>query len=107
MYYAEAAHFLLGYLVGCPVTNYSIELGRERTEFVESRLQKRLIEEVSYQILLDCFVSCGRTWGILLDCLCGVAGLGEETKNVRCATLNAGLLCAVWQSFGVMLKTPA
>lgn len=37
---------MIGYLVGCPVTNYSIELGRERTEFVESRLQKRLIEQV-------------------------------------------------------------
>jgi len=46
--YTEAAHFLIGYLVGCPVTNYSIELGRERTEFVESRLQKRLIEEVGF-----------------------------------------------------------
>jgi hypothetical protein len=37
-----------------------------------------------------------------------VAESGGDAKNscVRCATLNAGLLCVVWQRFGVMLKTP-
>jgi len=41
--------------------------------------------------------------------LFGVAELGGAAINacVRCATRNAGLLCVVWQSLGVMLKTPA
>lgn len=38
----EAAHFLTGYLLGFPVTNYNIMIGKARTEFVEARLQKRL-----------------------------------------------------------------
>ncbi|KAJ9520929.1 hypothetical protein QJQ45_014083, partial [Haematococcus lacustris] len=41
----EAAHFLVGYLAGCPVTSYSILLGQERVEFAEARLQKRLYEK--------------------------------------------------------------
>lgn len=29
----------LGYLVGVPVTGYSLELGREHTEFAEAKIQ--------------------------------------------------------------------
>ena len=36
----EAAHFLLGYLVGVPITGYSVELGREHTEFAEAKIQQ-------------------------------------------------------------------
>ena len=64
---------------------------------------------------------CGRAWGWCYKrlrevrhskrwtALFGVAELGGAAINacVRCATRNAGLLCVVWQSLGVMLKTPA
>ena len=40
----EAAHLLLGYLVGVPVTSYSLALGREHVEFAEASLGARLIE---------------------------------------------------------------
>jgi hypothetical protein len=33
-------------LLGVPVTNYSLTLGKEHTDFAEARLQKRLIEGV-------------------------------------------------------------
>ena len=42
----EAAHFLLGYLLGVPVAGYSILIGQEHTEFAEAKLQKRIIEKV-------------------------------------------------------------
>lgn len=46
--------------MGCPVTNYSIELGRERTEFIEARQQKRLIEQV--RVCVVCVCGCVAVW---------------------------------------------
>lgn len=40
----EAAHLLLGYLLGVPVAAYSLSLGKEHTDFAEAKIQKRLIE---------------------------------------------------------------
>ncbi len=42
----EAAHFLIGYLLGVPVAGYSILIGSEHTEFAEAKLQKRIIEKL-------------------------------------------------------------
>ncbi|KAI8468253.1 MAG: hypothetical protein J3K34DRAFT_427638 [Monoraphidium minutum] len=39
----EAAHFLVGYLLGVPVTGYSIAMTREHVEFAETKLQARII----------------------------------------------------------------
>jgi hypothetical protein len=38
----EAGHFLVGYLLGVPVLNYDLAIGREHTDFAEAKLQKRL-----------------------------------------------------------------
>jgi len=40
----EAAHFLAGYLLGVPVGGYSLDLGKEHTDFVEAKMAKRIIE---------------------------------------------------------------
>ena len=40
----EAAHFLAGYLLGVPISGYSLEIGREHTEFAEAKLQQRIFE---------------------------------------------------------------
>jgi hypothetical protein len=42
----EAAHFLIGYLLGVPVAGYSLLIGSEHTEFAEAKLQKRIIEKM-------------------------------------------------------------
>ncbi|GMH35225.1 hypothetical protein BSKO_03093 [Bryopsis sp. KO-2023] len=39
----EAAHFLMGYLMGVPITGYSLDIGKEHTDFAEAKLQRRLI----------------------------------------------------------------
>jgi len=39
----EAAHFLVGYLLGVPVVNYSLDIGAEHTDFLEARLERKLI----------------------------------------------------------------
>lgn len=41
----EAGHFLMGYLVGVPVTGYSMEIGLQHTEFAEAKLQHRIVEK--------------------------------------------------------------
>ncbi|KIY94923.1 hypothetical protein MNEG_13038 [Monoraphidium neglectum] len=38
----EAAHFLVGYLLGVPVTGYSVAMTREHVEFAEAKLQARI-----------------------------------------------------------------
>jgi len=38
----EAAHFLVGYLLGVPVTNYSVAMTKEHVEFAEVKLQARI-----------------------------------------------------------------
>ncbi|GBF99893.1 hypothetical protein Rsub_12689 [Raphidocelis subcapitata] len=40
----EAAHFLVGYLLGVPVTGYSVAMTREHTEFAEAKLQARIFQ---------------------------------------------------------------
>ena len=41
----EAGHFLLGHLMGVPVANYSLIIGKEHTDLAEAALQKRLITQ--------------------------------------------------------------
>lgn len=38
----EGAHFLLGYLLGCPVVGYDLTIGAAHIDFAEAKLQKRL-----------------------------------------------------------------
>jgi hypothetical protein len=38
---AEAAHFLLAYLLAVPVVNYDVAIGREHTDLAEAKLQVR------------------------------------------------------------------
>lgn len=41
----EASHFLIGYLLGVPITSYSLSIGKEHIDFAEAFLQnRRLIE---------------------------------------------------------------
>lgn len=40
----EAAHFLVGYLLGVPITGYSLSIGKEHVDFVEARIQQRLFQ---------------------------------------------------------------
>jgi hypothetical protein len=39
----EAAHFLVGYLLGVPVVGYSLDLGKEHTDFLEARLERKIV----------------------------------------------------------------
>lgn len=38
----EAGHFLVAYLCGVPATGYSLDLGKEHTDLLEAKLQRRL-----------------------------------------------------------------
>eukprot|EP01024_Parvocaulis_polyphysoides_P040882 TRINITY_DN3732_c0_g1_i3.p3 TRINITY_DN3732_c0_g1~~TRINITY_DN3732_c0_g1_i3.p3 ORF type:complete len:262 (-),score=32.99 TRINITY_DN3732_c0_g1_i3:38-823(-) len=40
----EAAHFLVGYIMGVPVYAYSVMIGKEHVDFVEAKLQKGLFQ---------------------------------------------------------------
>lgn len=39
----EAAHFLVGYLLGVPVVAYDTDIGRGHTDFLESKLERRIV----------------------------------------------------------------
>lgn len=39
----EAAHFLVGYLLGVPIVGYSLDLGKEHTDFLEARLERKIV----------------------------------------------------------------
>jgi len=40
----EAAHFLIGYLMGVPVTGYSIDIAATHTDFIELKLERKLMQ---------------------------------------------------------------
>lgn len=40
----EAAHFLVAYLLGIPVASYSLDIGKEHTNLVDDKLQKRIYD---------------------------------------------------------------
>jgi hypothetical protein len=39
----EAAHFLIGYLLGVPVVGYNLDIGTACTDFLEGRLQRKIV----------------------------------------------------------------
>ena len=41
--HSKAAHFLVGYLLGLPLTGYSLAMTKEHVEFAEAKLQARII----------------------------------------------------------------
>eukprot|EP00197_Chlamydomonas_leiostraca_P008890 CAMPEP_0202868502 /NCGR_PEP_ID=MMETSP1391-20130828/10913_1 /ASSEMBLY_ACC=CAM_ASM_000867 /TAXON_ID=1034604 /ORGANISM="Chlamydomonas leiostraca, Strain SAG 11-49" /LENGTH=335 /DNA_ID=CAMNT_0049548681 /DNA_START=69 /DNA_END=1076 /DNA_ORIENTATION=- len=69
----EAAHLLAGYLVGCPITSYSVEVNRERVEFAEARLQKRLIERTLTDAEID---------SLAIMAVAGIAAEGQQYEEV-------------------------
>lgn len=75
----EAAHFLVGYLAGCPVTSYSILLGQERVEFAEARLQKRLYEKTLEDEEVDT---------LAIVAVAGIAAEGQQYEEVMGQTAD-------------------
>jgi hypothetical protein len=69
----EAAHFLLGYLMGVPVTGYGLDIGQEHTEFAEAKIQKRLIERMLEDSEID---------QLAVVAVAGIAAEGQKYEEV-------------------------
>ena len=75
----EAAHLLVGYLVGVPVTSYSLALGREHVEFAEASLGARLIERTLEDSQVD---------ALALVVVAGIAGEGLAHDDIQGQTAD-------------------
>ena len=71
----EAAHFLIGYLLGVPVIDYSLSLGREHTDFAEAKLQRRLFQAMLSDSEVD---------QLAVMAMAGVAAEGQVRRALQC-----------------------
>ncbi|KAG1660911.1 hypothetical protein FOA52_007951 [Chlamydomonas sp. UWO 241] len=69
----EAAHLLVGYLMGVPVADYNLVIGNEHTEFAEAKIQKRLIERNLTDEEID---------ALSIVCVAGIAAEGQQYDEV-------------------------
>lgn len=68
----EAAHLLLGYLMGVPPTSYSLAIGQEHVEFAEAKIQARIITRDLTDAEID---------ALAVVAVAGMAGQGAITKS--------------------------
>ena len=97
----EAAHFLIGDLLGVPVVNYNLDLGTEHTDFLESRLQRKI---VGAQRLSDEEIDA-----LAVIAMAGVAAEATTFPEVvgQTADLSASARCAPCASRAADVRAPA
>eukprot|EP00879_Flechtneria_rotunda_P004011 GHRR01004252.1.p1 GENE.GHRR01004252.1~~GHRR01004252.1.p1 ORF type:complete len:243 (+),score=108.64 GHRR01004252.1:772-1500(+) len=77
----EAAHLLLGYLMGVPVTSYSMSIGSEHVEFAEAKLQARIFQKDLSDAEID---------ALAVVCVAGIAAEGLAYDEVMGQTADLG-----------------
>ena len=65
----------IGYLLGVPVTSYSLDIGKAHTDFAEAKMGSRLIERTLGDAELDV---------LAVMSMAGVAAEAQEFEDVRC-----------------------
>ena len=56
----EAAHFLVGYMLGVPVAGYSLGLGESHIDFLEAKLARRLSSQPVVSLVYNVYLFSAR-----------------------------------------------
>eukprot|EP00877_Chromochloris_zofingiensis_P013381 jgi/Chrzof1/8297/Cz03g05090.t1 len=75
----EAAHFLVGYLMGVPITSYSLAIGQEHVEFAEAKIQARIITKTLDDSQIDALAAVS---------VAGIAGEGLKYDEIMGQTAD-------------------
>lgn len=72
----------IGYLLGIPVTSYSLDIGQAHTDFAEAKMKSRLIERTLSDAELDV---------LSVMAMAGVAAEAQEFEEVRASSRSASV----------------
>jgi len=113
----EAAHFLVGYILGVPVAGYSLGLGTTHVDFFEAKLERKVYGKLSIQESTMLPLACVSMAGVAAEAMAFTEVQGQEADlrdlqrilnktEPRLADKQQQQLTrwAVWQSASMLKK---
>ena len=74
----EAAHFLVGYMLGVPVAGYSLGLGAAHTDFLEAKLERKVYGKIAISEKTMLPLACVSMAGVAAEALAFEDVRGQE-----------------------------
>ena len=74
----EAAHFLVGYMLGVPVAGYSLGLGTAHTDFLEAKLERKVYGRIAIKESTMLPLACVSMAGVAAEAMAFEEVQGQE-----------------------------